>query len=138
MRILKKKCSKCKKEKTFKSFGKDSSKPNGLYSSCNLCRQKLYSGPKYSYAYLRGNKLRQKYGITLEQYDEMLERQGGRCAICGGLNKNGWFLAVDHDHKTGKNRGLLCASCNVILGTAYDNVDILNKAIKYLEEYNNG
>jgi hypothetical protein len=74
------------------------------------------------------------YGITSEEYRQLYETQNGRCAICGLpqelLNKN---LFVDHEHGTDKVRGLLCSTCNTILGTAYDDVTILQAAINYLQ-----
>ena len=77
------------------------------------------------------------FGITPEQYDQMLDSQGGRCAICGtdshGHNKGQW--PIDHDHETGVVRGLLCHNCNVMLGQAKDNTDTLRKAIEYLERH---
>lgn len=75
--------------------------------------------------------LRRKYGITLEQYNELLARQGGVCAICGGEDQK--RLAVDHDHKTGKVRGLLCARCNPAIGFLLDKVETAHKLILYLE-----
>jgi len=63
-------------------------------------------------ALARKNALKRRYGITPEQYDLMLERQGGGCAICGRLPKPGRRLAVDHDHATKRVRGLLCFQCN--------------------------
>lgn len=60
--------------------------------------------------------LRNRFGITLEQYDEMFENQNGVCAICGEINIDGRRLAVDHNHETGKIRGLLCTGCNTRLG----------------------
>lgn len=83
--------------------------------------------------------LRRKFGITVEQYEEMLEAQEGGCAICGTTDcqaKTGKSrLAVDHDHDTGKVRGLLCNHCNAGLGAFRDNTTLLEKAIKYLEEH---
>jgi|SRR6185312_1803343 len=83
--------------------------------------------------------LRRKYGITLDQYNELLVLQGGVCGICKGLpvgkTKNGKPSSrydVDHDHATGKVRGLLCHSCNVMLGQARDRIDVLNAAILWL------
>jgi fructose-1,6-bisphosphatase len=61
-------------------------------------------------------QLKRNFGITLAEYDQMLEDQHGICAICGGVNPDGKRLAVDHDHETGKVRGLLCTSCNTRLG----------------------
>lgn len=67
--------------------------------------------------------LRRNFGITLEQYTEMLVKQGGVCAVCGGLNPTPTRrLAVDHDHKTGKIRGLLCGPCNLHLGKFEDSI----------------
>lgn len=77
-----------------------------------------------------------KYGITLEEFDAMYEKQNGRCLICGEKKvKRGQYhsLFVDHNHETGKVRGLLCQRCNFLIGQARDNVKILRSAIKYLE-----
>lgn len=75
----------------------------------------------------------QKYRITPEQYDELLEKQGGLCAICQvHHSKFQRRLAVDHCHHTGKIRGLLCASCNSGIGKLQDDVEILKAALAYL------
>jgi hypothetical protein len=81
------------------------------------------------------SKLRRNYGIEPEDYYQMLEDQGGGCAICkvtmpGG--RKGKF-AVDHNHDTGEVRGLLCGRCNRALGMFDDKVDVLKVAIRYLE-----
>lgn len=74
-----------------------------------------------------------KYGITEDEYLNMFSVQDNKCAICGkSFEETKAF--VDHDHKTGKVRGLLCTKCNSVLGMADDNTEILNKAIKYLSE----
>lgn len=70
--------------------------------------------------------------MTLKQYDEMFEKQSGVCKICGDINKSGRRLCVDHDHKTGKIRGLLCCACNSLIGYAKDDLLILKSAINYL------
>lgn len=68
----------------------------------------------------RDSLLRTRYGITRETYNEMLENQGGGCAICArkspGNGKGDQYFDVDHCHETGKVRGLLCRQCNVLLG----------------------
>jgi len=77
--------------------------------------------------------LKNSYGISIEEYEIMFEKQGGRCAICGKhqseLTKR---LFVDHDHKTGQVRGLLCANCNAGLGHFYDDRGIMFHAIVYI------
>ena len=80
-------------------------------------------------SYRRVSKL---YGLTREEYDQMVEDQGGKCAICGSFGNSRKSLAVDHDHRTGKVRGLLCEHCNNGLGCFLDDVRLLIKAIKYL------
>lgn len=80
-------------------------------------------------------KLKKNFNITIEQYDELEKRQKGVCAICGRkeISKR---LAVDHCHKIGKIRGLLCKNCNTGLGLFNDNEKLLTKAIRYLSNKN--
>src|SRR3954463_3846538 len=82
----------------------------------------------------RKSALKKKFGITPEQYGEMLLQQGGVCAICrvGTTCLRGHTMPVDHDHKTGKVRGLLCGTCNSLLGYAKDDPAVLKSAIQYL------
>ena len=83
---------------------------------------------------IKSASLLRRYGITLDQYNEMFIAQSGSCLICethqSDLKKS---LGVDHCHTTGKIRGLLCDKCNVLLGLANDSIDILNKAIIHLK-----
>jgi len=78
----------------------------------------------------RGSRIR-SYGITVEEYDEMLESQGGGCYICG-IGPVGRALDIDHDHRTGKVRGLLCSNHNRALGLLGDDPDLLLAAHTYL------
>ena len=79
----------------------------------------------------RTNHLRRTYGMTQEEFDKMFSGQSGRCAIC--FRSNGiWH--IDHDHCTGKVRGILCHSCNLGLGRFSDSVEHLRSAIAYLEK----
>ena len=90
---------------------------------------------------LRADRLRSKYGITIADFDAMKAAQGGLCAICekAPTRKNPWGaepnLYVDHDHRTGKVRGLLCSACNTAVGQMHDSTIILRKAIAYLEAH---
>jgi len=76
--------------------------------------------------------LRRMYNLSLEAYDNMLASQGGTCAICKNDCPTGRLLAVDHDHETGRVRGLLCARCNPGLGYFADSPDLLAAAADYL------
>jgi hypothetical protein len=74
-----------------------------------------------------------KHHITLEQYEEQLQRQNGCCAICKKPPKDGKRLVVDHDHETGKFRGLLHGECNSGLGMFKDDPLVCLEAAKYLQ-----
>jgi hypothetical protein len=87
----------------------------------------------------RNYLLKTKYGITLEEYNRLLEKQNGVCAIChqksNTVDKRSGkikMLAVDHNHKTGKIRGLLCEVHNRALGMFHDDIGELKSAIDYL------
>ena len=80
---------------------------------------------------VRRNTLRKKYGITPEEYEFLLHKQKGVCKGCGNP-PNGKRLSVDHDHKTGKVRGLLCNHCNIAIGYVNDSPSILQNLIDYL------
>lgn len=81
----------------------------------------------------RESRLRIRYGMSPAQWDELVEEQGGLCAICGReLALGTKSVHVDHDHNTGAVRGILCARCNLRLGAAED-ADWLAKALAYLE-----
>lgn len=73
------------------------------------------------------------YGLTPEDYEMLLVNQEERCAICGETPLRG-VLYVDHDHETGKVRGLLCGACNSGLGQFRDDPNVLRAAIDYLIE----
>lgn len=73
-----------------------------------------------------------KYGLSREQYDQMLISQDNKCAICGNLLKTPY---VDHNHITNKVRNLLCNKCNLVLGLVNENKLILQNAINYLDKW---
>jgi hypothetical protein len=84
----------------------------------------------------RDRHLRRTFGINIEQYNQMLEVQGGKCAICLSTEcKSGYAFAVDHCHTTGAIRGLLCRDCNTSLGKFNDNIETLQRAVKYLRSF---
>jgi len=77
-------------------------------------------------------RLRQ-YGLSQTDYDELLAKQDGVCAICHLANPNGRALSVDHDHETDAVRGLLCLHCNSGLGQFRDDSELLRRALAYME-----
>ena len=112
-------CSRCKQYKPFADFNGKKSK---LSAYCSICTNE----------YAAERRLLLKFGMTLEQYEKLYEKQEGKCAICQKYPRK-MRLAVDHDHKTGAVRGLLCKRCNHdLLGSAHDSVEILEAAIDYL------
>lgn len=85
--------------------------------------------------------LKNSYNITIEEYDQMLQKQNYVCAICKRPERRKEArtdairrLAVDHCHKTNKVRGLLCSDCNTAIGLFQDDVNILQEAIEYLQQ----
>jgi hypothetical protein len=80
----------------------------------------------------KGYVLERRYGIGLEKYNEMLKNQDNKCPICGCFLEDTKNTHVDHCHETGTVRGILCRQCNLLLGHAKDDLNILQGAIKYL------
>lgn len=73
--------------------------------------------------------LKNSYGLTFEDREKLIKDQNSKCLICGEKKK----LIIDHDHKTGKVRGLLCNDCNLGLGRFKDNIEIISNSILYLQ-----
>ncbi len=139
------KCSTCKEIKDESCFHKASNKARGYQFSCIECRKNKKLKLKESmtdhdwYLTQRGYWLKSQYGITLEQYNELLKQQNHKCAICktDEVDVYKGLLYVDHCHSTNKIRGLLCHHCNTALGKFYDSEERLLNAIEYLRK-NNG
>ena len=81
----------------------------------------------------RHYNLLSKYGLTVSQYEKMVLAQGGRCACCHGVKKGIKRLSVEHNHTTGKVRGLVCQGCNVAIGMVESGR--MNLAVEFLKEY---
>jgi len=106
-----------------------------------LKQNKVYRNKPSTKKRNRNNKLMRKYGIDTNEYNQLLESQNYTCAICGSTETGGKgkkHFSVDHCHTTKKVRGLLCKSCNIMLGEAKDNTRILSKAIEYLGRVDKG
>ena len=110
--------------------------PIGRRAYCSAClsyvdiRLRTDTGKWRCQTSERYNDRFRKYGLTQAKYNSLFELQKGRCQICGGDLNHG--LNVDHDHKTGTVRGLLCSYCNTGLGLFRDDVSTLARAIAYL------
>ena len=135
------KCRICGIEKSLLAdFYKCRKDPNLRSSYSYECKDCAISRVKSNYARdpsrHRDKHLQRSYGITLDDYKQMITEQKNSCAICGTINPGGkhkqW--SVDHDHKTNKVRGLLCKSCNIALGEFQDDIDVLQKAVLYLQK----
>jgi len=133
-------CTRCGQEKSYKDFYYNHV-THKYRKFCKPCEEKDNSKPRlerknidsqHVEAIQRRAMLKKKFGMTLEEYNLMLEQQHGVCKICGGTKTNGVHLAVDHDHATGKVRGLLCSGCNTGLGGFRDDPRNLLKASLYL------
>ena len=137
-------CKICKKEKSLNEFyeTKRNGVAYGYHGKCKECYVKKQQ-ENYDPLKKRNENLKRCYGITLNEYNEMLEKQNGKCAICGTTETKGRksgrgggadVFAVDHCHDTGDVRGLLCHSCNRALGLVGDNTQILQSMIEYLQK----
>lgn len=110
-------------------------KSSKRWADANKEKISSYNKLKYDPDKQRVRKYKRLYGITIDEYNAMFEKQEGRCAICQSTDTaKGEFLCVDHDHKTGKVRGLLCHDCNTGIGKFKDSVHLLKVTINYLEE----
>jgi len=132
---LSKKCPKCGEEKGASEFYKTDRTNDGLYGYCKPCTKQYRDENPKKKEQSKGQRLKYKFGITLDDYNKMFAEQGGCCAICGDHQSNHQrAFAVDHCHDTGKVRGLLCINCNTGIGKLNDDPALLRIAISYLEK----
>lgn len=133
-----KRCYKCKEKKNTRQFYRNKTKRDGFADQCKSCH--VAYNREYWLKYMRPPRLFFKYGISLHVYTDIHKQQCGVCSICGEketvVSSIGKViaLAVDHDHETGKIRGLLCQKCNHGLGLFRDSIDVLASAISYLQQ----
>lgn len=118
------KCIPCYRE-MHREFAK---KPEQRAYRRNL--HKKWSATEDGKAWRRRNRLKRLYGLTEEAYDEMVKSSGGKCSVCLSDEE----LVVDHDHSSGRVRGILCDRCNKALGLVYDKADLLEGLIRYLNK----
>lgn len=146
-------CGKCKLEKEFSSFYKKNDRPkfvgtrSGYSSNCKSCilaNQQTERAKSQRADYrsngganiARSGELKRCYGIDLDDYNQLVQLQGGGCAVCGrkdsGQERQKAFH-VDHNHTTRRIRGVLCSRCNHAIGLFQDNPDICLSAAEYLK-----
>ena len=141
-------CTKCKQSKTLSEFWqKSEAKKDGTKSYRPVCKE-CGTKQRLEKYHNEGGKEQQKkrafralmlsYGISEEIYEQERIKQDYKCLLCGAAEQDQHHgrLYVDHCHETGKYRGLLCNQCNLGLGGFRDNVNVLQKAIEYVNEAN--
>lgn len=142
-----KQCCFCLAYKLRNIFVIDNRRPDGMGSRCrqcaNLCKKIWYAKTKiikpveeYKYMAIDPKKqykyaIKYKFGLTMDQYIAMCDKQNGTCAICLMAPKD--KLCIDHNHTTNKVRGLLRRKCNAGIGALKDDINLLTRAIEYLK-----
>ena len=118
-------CTKCRSALPLSAFAKSPAGAGGLRAECRQCKAAA------DRAYL----LKKRFGIAPEDYDAMLAKQGGKCALCDRSTPGGRWprFHVDHCHATGRVRGLLCRSCNTALGALGDSPEAIRRALAYVQ-----
>lgn len=148
-------CHACKKIKSLDDFYKDAKGKGGKGYRCKDCAKRIaardfrenkparkatgkrYRSQPHIRAQARDRLLQMKYGVDSKEYDRILARQRGVCAICKQDRRDarGREMPVDHDHDTGKVRGILCDHCNRIIGLFQENPTHLRNAARYLRAW---
>jgi hypothetical protein len=130
-----------KKQKEYYQKNKDKILEYRIKNKDKIQKQNL-TYKRFHKKEAKNKQLQKKYNITLEKYNKILDEQHGVCAICGKKeplkhfkSKQSYSLSVDHNHKTGKVRGLLCSNCNFIIGHSREKISVFQQAIIYLRKY---
>lgn len=134
---LYKTCMTCGEEKLATEFYVRNKKTGIRHSACKECdKKRVKLRHQQNPERTKNNDLKRNYGITLQEHQKMYEQQNGLCSICKSEGDGRWNkLCVDHDHKTGRVRELLCRNCNMVLGQVGDNIGTLQNMIEYLEKH---
>ena len=138
-------CKICNQSKPLTEFYQTvrNGSPYGYHGKCKSCYVKKQQ-ENYDPIKKRDENLKRVYGIGIEEYNTLLEKQNNRCAICESTDPKGRksgrgggvdVFYVDHDHKTGNVRGLLCNICNRTMGYVGENSNVLEEMIKYLQKH---
>ncbi len=125
-------CPRCRTPKSRTDFGVARANTDGLVGWCRLC---CAASKRERSDYCRDYRLRHAFGIDLNEFNRMGEKQGWVCYLCGLKCIGKPNLSVDHCHATGKVRSLLCGRCNQGLGMFREDVELMAKAIAYLNDH---
>jgi Autographiviridae endonuclease VII len=127
-------CTRCRIEKPLTDYHKSAGFKFGRLNVCKPCAAARTAEANEQNAERNQLKRRTaKYGITPDAFHALFDAQGGRCAVCkGNLERSSRHTCVDHSHRTGKVRGILCRQCNSGLGALQDSVALLDAAKAYL------
>jgi len=130
-----KRCTKCGEDKELDQFSTERRSSDGVTAQCKSCKSqynKNWRNQKGGNLYDRTIR----YGMSPEEYEELLEEQLNCCACCGSSNpKRKAGFVIDHDHSTGLVRGLLCHNCNIGIGLLGDSILGVNNALNYLHKH---
>jgi hypothetical protein len=155
-------CCKCKQCKPLEEFTRDKKNKDGRTYDCKACRSVIYKQwmadnpekvkatrdknwayrkdyyqrPEQKLKY-RKRFIEKKYGISYDEYEKMVDEQGNVCYICNRPEpqERNEHLAVDHNHKTGKVRGLLCSRCNRVIGLLEEDLQLIEKLKNYIKKH---
>ena len=138
MKGVRPRCMQCTRELEREKYGADA---EWRFKKLEAQADKLRNDPEFYKNHrhrCRKVHLRSAYGMTLDDFDELLESQGGGCAICGKAPVDGeprTRMVVDHCHTSGKVRGILCDLCNTAIGKFHDDPLLLEKAADYVRKH---
>jgi hypothetical protein len=135
-----KNCTKCGEQKPLSDFYKSVKSYDGLQSCCKLCHKAVCKISHVAHKIKRNlyNKkynIEKNYGISFDDYLNLIKSQNGNCQICKSVLIAGKNTHLDHCHTTGKIRGVLCGKCNTGIGQFNDSLELLKSALKYLKKY---
>ena len=141
---MKKSCRACGKHLPLTAFWRNSAKKDGHFDECRKCRNRMAAQVRVEDpTRMRRYHLQKRYGLSEEEFDRLFEVCKGRCQICRRredelplLDGKPQRLHVDHNHRTGEIRGLLCIDCNLGLGRFHDSFELLSNAMDYVTGVN--
>lgn len=133
-------CPGCKKQKYLSFFGGDKTTADGKTVYCKNCKKdymRAWRSRETTNWKERAKKghLKQRFGLTIESFNILLESQNFKCAICScelDIENNSRDVCIDHSHITSRIRGILCRKCNSGLGAFKDSLSVIEKAMQYI------